>query len=101
MIVYNITIKVEPAIVEDWIHWQKEEHIPGIMATGLFDSFKFFRLLEQDETEGPTYIVQYFAASKEKYNRYINEYALSLRKKATEKWGNRFVGFRTLMELVQ
>lgn len=93
-------MKVEPAIVEQWISWQKEEHIPDIMATGLFDSFKFFRLLEQDETDGPTYIIQYFTASKEKYNQYIDEHAPNLRKKAAEKWGNRFVGFRTLMELV-
>jgi hypothetical protein len=94
-------MKVEPAAVEEWVRWQKEEHIPEIMATGLFDSYKFFRLLEQDETEGPTYIVQYFISSREKYNRYINEYAPALRDKANSKWGQRFIGFRTLMELVQ
>lgn len=101
MIVYNITMKVETAIAEQWIAWQKEEHIPDIMATGLFDSFKFFHLSDQDETEGPTYIVQYFTASKEKYNQYINEHAPALRKKATDRWGSRFVGFRSLMEPVQ
>ncbi len=71
------------------------------MATGLFDSFKFFRLLEQDETEGPTYIVQYFISSRDKYDQYIKEHAPALRKKALDKWGNRFIGFRTLMETVQ
>lgn len=101
MLVYNITMKVEPAILEEWIQWQKEEHIPEIMNTGLFDEFKFFRLLEQDETEGPTYVVQYFTSSAERYQQYINVHAPTLRKKAIEKWGNRFVGFRTLMELVR
>jgi hypothetical protein len=94
-------MKVLPEIVQDWINWQKEEHIPDIMATGLIDSYKFFRLLEQDETDGPTYIVQYFISSRNNYDRYINEHAPLLRKKAQEKWGNRFVGFRTLMETVQ
>lgn len=101
MLVYNITLKVDTLIVEEWIAWQKQEHIPEIMATGLFDSYKFFRLLEQDETDGVTYIVQYFTTTRERYQQYINEHAAALRKKANDKWGNRFVGFRTLMELVQ
>ena len=101
MLVYNITLKVEPSIAEEWIAWQKEEHIPEIMATGKFDSYKFFRLLKQDETDGPTYIVQYFTATKERYEQYINLHAPQLRQKAHDKWGNKFVGFRTLMETVQ
>jgi Domain of unknown function (DUF4286) len=101
MIVYNITMKVETAIAGEWIKWQREEHIPEIMATGLFESYKFFRLLEQDETDGPTYIVQYYTSSSEKYNRYLSQNAPVLRKKATDKWGSRFVAFRTLLETVQ
>lgn len=101
MLVYNITMKVLPDIVQEWINWQKEEHIPDIMATGLFDSYKFFRLLEQDETDGPTYIVQYFISTRNNYEHYIKEHAPSLRKKAQEKWGDLFVAFRTLMETVQ
>ncbi|MBI2730479.1 MAG: DUF4286 family protein [Sphingobacteriales bacterium] len=100
MIVYNITLKVDPAIAMQWFQWQKDEHIPDVMATGMFDSFKFYRLLEQDETNGPTYIVQYFAASKENYDRYLHTYAPEMRKKLTDKWGNQLVAFRTLMELV-
>jgi hypothetical protein len=101
MLVYNITLKVAFAIADEWLTWQQEEHIPEIMATGKFDSYKFFRLLDQDETDGPTYIVQYFTTSRDRYQQYINEYAPGLRKKATDKWGNQFVGFRTLMETVQ
>ena len=100
MLVYNITLKVDPSIVEEWLAWQKEAHIPEIMATGKFDSYKFFRLLEQDETDGPTYIIQYFTSTKERYQQYIDGHAPLLRQKANDKWGNRFVGFRTLMELV-
>ncbi|MCZ2458170.1 MAG: DUF4286 family protein [Chitinophagales bacterium] len=101
MLVYNITMKVDPEIEEEWIRWQREEHIPEIMATGLFTEHKFYRLLEQDETEGITYVIQYFTSSMEEYNRYLNEFAPSLRKKASDKWQDRFVGFRTIMQVVQ
>ena len=100
MIVYNITIKVTPAIEENWLEWQKTEHIPEMMATGLFVEYKLFRLLELEETDGSTYVIQYFTDSIEKYAIYIEEYAPALRKKAADKWADQFIGFRTVMEVV-
>ena len=100
MIVYNLSIKVSPKIHKDWVQWQKQEHIPAIMATGYFTANKFFRLLEQDESEAITYIVQYFAPSIKEYDAYITKEAPLLRKKAIEKWGDQFIAFRTVMETV-
>jgi len=100
MICYNITIKIDPQIEEEWIKWQKEEHIPEIMSTDLFNDHKFFKLLDQDEREGLTYVVQYFSSSIEQYMEYIRQFAPLLREKALAKWGDRFVAFRTVMEAV-
>ncbi|MBS1921307.1 MAG: DUF4286 family protein [Bacteroidetes bacterium] len=101
MIVYNITMKVDTAIEKEWVLWQQEEHIPEILATGLFYEHKFFRLLEQDETDGITYIIQYFTQSLENYQQYIVKFAPIFRKKATDKWKDKFVGIRTVMQAVQ
>ena len=101
MFIYNITIKVSNSIVEEWMKWQQEEHIPEIMSTGLFDSYKVFRLLEQDETEGPTFVFQYATTHRENYDRYIHEHASGLREKAIKKWGDGFIAFRSLLESVQ
>jgi hypothetical protein len=101
MIVYNITMKVAPLIEKEWVQWQREEHIPEIMTTGLFTEYKFFRLLEQDETEGITYVIQYFAPSLESYQQYIKKFAPLFRKKAIDKWNDRFIAFRTIMQIVQ
>ena len=100
MIVYNITIKITPAIKNDWLQWQLEEHIPEVMNTRLFTDYKFFHQLEQEEEEGITYIVQYFATSLENYERYISEFATALREKTLAKWGQQFIAFRTVMEVV-
>jgi hypothetical protein len=70
------------------------------MASGQFTQWKMFRLLEQDDSEGMTFILQYFAPSLENYNKYIEEYAAVLRKKAFDRWGDRFIAFRTVMEVV-
>jgi hypothetical protein len=100
MIVYNITIKVDWAISDEWLAWQQQEHIPEIMATLLFDQYVIYRLLEQDDTEGPTFFFQYFTSSPENYQQFIYEFAPVLRKKAFDKWGGRLIAFRTVMQAV-
>jgi hypothetical protein len=99
MIVYNITIKITPEIEAEWVQWQKKEHIPDVMASGRFTGYQFYRLLQEDE-DGITYVVQYFASDMNEYNRYIEETAPSLREKALARWGNRFIAFRTVMQTV-
>jgi Domain of unknown function (DUF4286) len=100
MIVYNITNKIHPAIETEWVSWQQQEHIPDIMATGQFAEYKFYRLLDQDESDGITYVVQYFSPSLDHYHTYINEFSATLRQKAFKRWGDKCIAFRTLMRVV-
>ena len=100
MIIYNVTIKVTAGINERWLQWMKEEHIPAIMATGLFHDYRICRLLEQDDQEGPTYTVQYFTDTLENYQTYLQEYAPLLRQKSYDKFGDQFLAFRTVMQVV-
>jgi hypothetical protein len=53
---------------------------------------------EQDE--GPTFVVQYFCDKKIDYLRYKKEHAPQLQQKGIEKFGNKFVAFRSVMELI-
>ncbi|GEO10897.1 DUF4286 family protein [Segetibacter aerophilus] len=101
MIIYNVTIKVDWSIAEDWEKWMKEEYIPELLETGCFDKHQLVRLLQVDETEGPTYATQYYAPTLTKYDHYLQYYAPALRKKVTEKWGQKYVDFRTLMQVVE
>jgi hypothetical protein len=100
MILYNVTVKVDHSIHDQWLIWMKQEHIPDVLGTGSFTEARFWKLLDVDETEGATYAVQYTAASKEDYQRYLDVYAAEMRKKGAEKWGDRFIAFRTVMEKV-
>jgi hypothetical protein len=99
-IIYNVTVKVESSIEKEWLQWMLQEHIPEVMQTGCFIDYKVVRLLEVDESEGPTYAIQYSAESKAIYNQYISKFAAALRDKTFEKWGQRFIAFRSVMEVV-
>jgi hypothetical protein len=100
MIVNNITCKVRWEIFESWLNWQLEEQIPATLATGLMDGYKLYRLLEQDEEEGPTVIIQFFTSSLERYDRFTKDYEPGLKQAGRDKWGEGFIAFRTLMESV-
>ncbi len=100
MIVYNVTIKVNAGIASDWLLWLSEEHIPEVIGTGCFTHATILQLLEVDESEGPTFAVQYFAESKAQYNQYIDKYAGLMRQKSFDKWGDKFIAFRSVMQVV-
>lgn len=99
-IIYNVTIKVDSAVAAAWLPWLLNEHIPDVLNTGCFLYYKTVRLLEVDDSEGPTYAVQYTAQSKADYNRYIELYAPLMRQKSIDKWGGAFMAFRSVMEVV-
>lgn len=100
MYIYNVTIKVDHVILKEWLHWLKQEHIPEILATGCFTEATVLELLETVDEEGATFAVQYKTSRLENYRRYLSEYAPLLRQKGLDKWGNKFVAFRTFMKIV-
>ena len=100
MIIYNVTIKVEHSIADQWLTWLKDEHIPDMISTGCFTHATILHLLEADDTESITYAVQYHAANKSLYDRYIENFSDEMRKKGIDKWSNKFIAFRTVMKVV-
>lgn len=100
MIIYNVTTKVDNSIATDWLQWMKETHIPEVIATGCFSKYHIMRLIEVDDTDGPTYAIQYTAESKALYNRYISEFAPELRQKTLQQWGNKVIAFRSVLQMV-
>ena len=100
MIIYNVTIKVQDSIKKEWLSWLKEEHIPDVISTGCFTHAVILQLLEVDNSEGPTYAVQYHAESKSLYNNYIEHHAAAMRQKAYDQWGDRFIAFRSVLQVV-
>src|SRR5687767_6301967 len=100
-IIYNVTIKIDHSISDSWLQWMMEEHIPEVLSTKCFFDYKILKLLETDDTEGPTYAIQYLAESKADYNRYIEIYADGLRKKTFSLWGEKFIAFRSVMAVIK
>jgi hypothetical protein len=98
-IIYNVTIKVAQAVANDWVKWMKEEHMQDLLDTGLFIESRLCRLLEQDESDGITFIAQYMCDSMEDYEEYLRRHAPTMRDKGIKRFGDQFLAFRTVMRV--
>ena len=99
MILYNVTLILEEAIANDWLDWMQAVHIPAVMKTEKFVSYRLLKVLDSPN-EGVTYCTQYVADSEENYHQYLAEFAPALQQELNAKFANKFVAYRTLMEFV-
>lgn len=99
MILYNVTVKVDQSAEKDWLDYMRK-HVPDVIGTGCFTGYRMCRLLEQPEGDDPTYTIQYECESKAILNVYLEKYAPALREEVNQLFKDRFVAFRTVMEVL-
>ena len=99
MIVYNVTVNIDDDVHYEWLRWMKEVHIPDVMKTGYFLENRMYKLLVE-EASGTSYSIQYTCSNMENYQAYQRNDAPRLQKDHADKYANKFVAFRTLLEVV-
>ncbi len=100
MIVYNVTVKIDEAIHEEWRSWMQKVHIPDVMATGCFTESKMFKVLGDDNEYGITYACQYWCKDLETLERYQEKFAPALQADHKKKYEGKYAAFRTLLQSV-
>ncbi len=101
MIVYNVTVKIDASRADEWLAWMRQEHIPEVVATGLFTSYRLCRIMVDDEDGGQTFATQYACASRDLFDRYVSEFAPALRDKQRARFSDSYVAIRTIMQVVE
>lgn len=99
MIIYNVTLNIENSIHDEWLEWIKQ-HIPKVLATGLFLKATFTKVLVEESIEGLTYSIQYLAHSKEALESYHKQYAADIQAEGLQKFGDKMLAFRTELEWI-
>jgi hypothetical protein len=97
---YNVTVGIEPIIEQEWIQWMKDKHIPDMLATGMFFDFKMYKVLHDNNDGTISYSVQYFSDSLDKVVHYLEKLAGPMVEEHREKFRDKHVAFRTLLEEV-
>jgi len=99
MFIYNVTINVDASVQEEWLSWMQEIHIPDVMGTGCFVESRMLKVLNVED-EGTTYSVQYTFKEMNDIEEYRTKHAPRLQKDAMDKFKDKFVAFRTLLEII-
>jgi len=100
MIIYNVTVNIEDSVHDEWLHWMRHVHIPDVMNTGMFLESRMLKVLGDEESGGSTYSIQYTCKSMSEFRQYEELFAPALRAEVNEKYKDKFVAFRTLLEVV-
>lgn len=100
-LIYNVTVKISPESRNAWISWMREEHIPEVMATACFKSFRLLHLEGYDDEEGFTYAIQYTCPSAALFDIYNRDHAPALQQKHKDRFDGKYVVFRTILEIIE
>ncbi len=100
MFIYNVTINIDETVHDQWLLWMKENHIPAMLATGKFTTAKLCKVLVEEDMGGITYSAQYTAKDKATLEQYYQEDAERLRNDGMKNFANKFVAFRTELEII-
>ncbi len=100
MLLYNVTITVDRDVHEDWLHWMQTVHIPAVMGTGMFRSYRLSRLLGHEHEDAEIFTVQYLVPDIDHLRRYQEEFAPHLQADHQQRYEGRFAAFRTIMEVI-
>ncbi len=100
MYIYNVTINIEESVHDQWLEWMHKKHIPAMIATGKFSKALMSRVMINEEMGGLTYSIQFTTDSKEMLEKYYQEDANRLRNETIQLFPNKFVAFRTELEII-
>nr|WP_299382759.1 DUF4286 family protein [Allomuricauda sp.] len=100
MIIYNVTINIDENVHDEWLVWMRDKHVPDMLATGKFTHAKMAKVLVEEEMGGITYSIQYTAQDRATLDSYYKEDAERLRADGQKRFANKFVAFRTELEVI-
>jgi hypothetical protein len=101
MIIYSVTISLDKDIFQDWKAWMQNHHIPQVLKTGYFSEYKMSQLVEPPPEAGTiTLNIQYSCPSLEALRKYQETEAPTLQADHNQRYKDKFVAFRTILELL-
>jgi hypothetical protein len=100
MLLYNVTVTVDVDVHQDWARWMRDTHIPDVMSTQMFVSYRMSRLLGHEHTDSEIYTIQYMVKDSAHLMRYQQDFAPALQRDHRERYDGKFAVFRTVMEIV-
>jgi antibiotic biosynthesis monooxygenase (ABM) superfamily enzyme len=101
VIEYEVTIRVDPSILRDYVHWLRD-HIDSMLAVpGFIDAQAFEVERTSDTDDWPRLCVRYRLHDLLALDQYVREHASSMRADAVARFGTAFEASRRVLVPVE
>jgi hypothetical protein len=101
MIIFNTTFHVEDDIQDEYISFMKEVYIPKAANSGFLHNPRFARIHAQHEENGSSFSLQFVVKNVDTLNHWHSIEGQNLQQELTSRFGNRALGFITLLEEIE
>lgn len=98
---YNVTVRIGHDKHDEWLRWMLTRHIPDVMDTGHFSSYRIHKMLGDEAPDGITYAIGYVAHDAEHLNTYQQDKAPLLQAQHQQRFGGHYGAFRSVMQIIQ
>jgi quinol monooxygenase YgiN len=100
MIVYEVTLDVDPAIADDYRRWLAA-HVAEMLALPGFVDARIFEVLQPAPPDGRVgFCVHYRLHDEAALDRYLAEHADAMREAGRQRFGERFSASRRVLRPV-
>ena len=97
MIIYEVNLAVDRAILEDWVPWLTH-HVSEMLLIEGFEGARVYRDVEAGTAERDAFCCHYELASRAALDRYLAEDAPRMRADGQQRFGGRFSASRRILE---
>lgn len=100
MYIFNTTYHIESDIKEIFIAWLREVYIPTAMHRDELSEPQLCRVIAEEDTGGDNFSLQFHVADPNRLETWYDETGADLDNAIREKFGDRVLGFNTLLEII-
>lgn len=102
MVIVNTTFVMHPDVSNDVLAWIKSAYLASAIYCGAFAEHTFIaKILADISPDTISYAVHVGFEDKESAQKWCEGVGASLRRKLSERWGERAVAFHTYLEQVE
>ncbi len=101
MLIYNTTYALHEEDLACFLVWIRDNMIPAVHADGALSGGRLARILSHGEEEGYSFSLQFNVADSATLHKWFLRQGRTLQAEMRKVFGDRIVGFSTLMEVVE
>lgn len=96
MITYQVRIKIEESVEEEWLKWMKTKHVPDVIGTGLVKSFQILK----PDSENTLYLFHYHFDSRGDFESYQKDFAPGMKARPAKAFPDQFIAEREVFQWI-